>query len=436
MAVALEHLESQPAQEALHRRRSPAVGTGNPSFGLILGLQRSAGNAAVARHFSRSQHSAVASRQIAAVQVQRCGPVACDCSAEERADYAEKHPEEGSPDSETDEANSTPTAPVQRHAVPGSDSQFEAAESSGAIGFRRRALDPLALVQRCGCSEDPSNTAALPVSAVLAGRSRSPVGEAMTAIDAATRKVRPDEPAIDTVEKGLRAAQAAEVPVDLDGAAQSPPASALAVMRTGFGPESVPARKPVPSPKPVPAVSPLGRAAAAPSKAGGRGRPGNAEGATYPKSEEDERVQTKEKPGHTPELNLHAESQITSRRGVVSPFSIQRSPDQPAGGCGLCYGEGPGKVGPRDAGLAAHKAIQNELAPRGITDELPWGNGKIDLAVVRPPPVKQIAIAEIKPANERGIDDGIKQIEARLRLRPKLREYAGYKWVKLNEPVE
>jgi hypothetical protein len=78
--------------------------------------------------------------------------------------------------------------------------------------------------------------------------------------------VRQEEPAIDTVEKGLRAAQAAGVLVDLDGAAQKPPAAALEVTRTGFGPESVPPQKPVPPPKPVPAQSPLGRAAAVPHK--------------------------------------------------------------------------------------------------------------------------------------------------------------------------
>ena len=71
---------------------------------------------------------------------------------------------------------------------------------------------------------------------------------------------------VETVEKGLRAAKAAGVPVDLDGAAQKPPASALAVVRTGFGPEAVPAKKPVPPPRPVPKVSPLGRSAATAAK--------------------------------------------------------------------------------------------------------------------------------------------------------------------------
>ncbi len=126
---------------------------------------------------------------------------------------------------------------------------------------------------------------------------------------------------------------------------------------------------------------------------------------------------------------------VQQRNGVVSPSSLQRFPDEPAGGCGLCYGEGPGKVGARDAGIAAHKAIQKELAPQGVEAELPWGKGRVDLAVVRPIS-KQVAFAEIKPANEQGIDDGIEQIEERLRVLPKLKAYAGYEWVELYHPVD
>ena len=46
---------------------------------------------------------------------------------------------------------------------------------------------------------------------------RFPGGEARSDIDAALREMRKDEPAIDTVEKGLKAAKAAGVPVDLEG---------------------------------------------------------------------------------------------------------------------------------------------------------------------------------------------------------------------------
>jgi hypothetical protein len=98
------------------------------------------------------------------------------------------------------------------------------------------------------------------VSALMAGRMRFPGDRAVADIDGALRELRRDEPAADTVERGLKAAKAAGVPVDLEGV--RPPASALAVTTTGFGPGSVPAKKPVPPPKKVPAVSPLGRAGA------------------------------------------------------------------------------------------------------------------------------------------------------------------------------
>ncbi|GIG67032.1 hypothetical protein [Phytomonospora endophytica] len=63
----------------------------------VLALQRSAGNAAVAAHLAQSRtrapHRPPALRFTAPANVQRCGPVACDCSNEERADYNAKHPE-------------------------------------------------------------------------------------------------------------------------------------------------------------------------------------------------------------------------------------------------------------------------------------------------------------------------------------------------------
>jgi hypothetical protein len=111
------------------------------------------------------------------------------------------------------------------------------------------------------------------VSALMAARLKSPGGQAAADIDAALTEVRRDEPVIDTVEKGLRAAQTAGVPVDLEG--PKPPPSALAVTTTGFGPESVAAKKPVPPAKPVPGIHPLGKAAAhAPAIPAGPGRNG------------------------------------------------------------------------------------------------------------------------------------------------------------------
>lgn len=108
------------------------------------------------------------------------------------------------------------------------------------------------------------------VSALMAARPKAPGEQAAADIDAALTEVRRDEPVIDTVEKGLRAAQAAGVAVDLEG--PKPPATALAVTTTGFGPDSVAAKKPVPPAKPVPAVHPLGQAAARNAPPAGSGR--------------------------------------------------------------------------------------------------------------------------------------------------------------------
>ena len=139
---------------------------------------------------------------------------------------------------------------------------------------------------------------------------------------------------------------------------------------------------------------------------------------------------------------------VQQRNGVLSsqtPSCIQRTPDdrasimdtvsEPAGGCGLCYG---GKVGPREAGIAVHKVVQNLMVPSGVTAELPLGKGRVDLAVVRRD-LEQLELGEIKPANEAGMEAGIEQIEERLRVRmlPTLKQdYAGYKRVALDYPVK
>ncbi len=112
------------------------------------------------------------------------------------------------------------------------------------------------------------------VNALLAARMRFPGAQARSDIDAALAEVRRDDPVIDTVEKGLKAAQEVGIPVELEG--PKPPASALAVTTTGFGPGSVAEKKPVPPPKSVPAVNPLGKAAAKTPRAGWRGPAGRA----------------------------------------------------------------------------------------------------------------------------------------------------------------
>ena len=102
------------------------------------------------------------------------------------------------------------------------------------------------------------------VNALLAAKLKWPGEQAAKDIDGALTEMRRDEPAIDTVERGLKAAKAVGIPVELEG--PKPPPAALAVTMTGFGPGSVAPKKPVPPPKPVPAKSPLGKAAAKPAK--------------------------------------------------------------------------------------------------------------------------------------------------------------------------
>lgn len=67
--------------------RSPG---GGQASGVLLGLQRTAGNAAVTGQLDA--HRTPAGSPMAFVQ--RCGPTPCTCSSEERADYAEQHPNE------------------------------------------------------------------------------------------------------------------------------------------------------------------------------------------------------------------------------------------------------------------------------------------------------------------------------------------------------
>ena len=69
-------------------RRAESTGAGGLSTAL-LGLQRTAGNAAVAAHLGSPT---VAGSPLTFVQ--RCGPTPCNCSSEERADYAEQRPDE------------------------------------------------------------------------------------------------------------------------------------------------------------------------------------------------------------------------------------------------------------------------------------------------------------------------------------------------------
>jgi hypothetical protein len=102
------------------------------------------------------------------------------------------------------------------------------------------------------------------VNALLSAKIRLPAAGAVADIDSALQELRHDEPSVEPVEKGLRAAKAAGVPVDLEG--PKPPAGALTVTRTGFGPASVPPKKPALPTKPVPPKSPLARFVGKPAR--------------------------------------------------------------------------------------------------------------------------------------------------------------------------
>src|SRR6476620_7913807 len=110
------------------------------------------------------------------------------------------------------------------------------------------------------------------VAALLAAKSRPGGNDKVSQIDAALVQAGKAEPELGVLEKGLAAAKEVGVAVDIDGADKKPPASALAVTKTGFGPSTVPAKKPTPPPKPLPPVAPLAKGTKAkPLAKGGKG---------------------------------------------------------------------------------------------------------------------------------------------------------------------
>lgn len=96
-----QHSADEPGWAGPHpgpRRTEGPGGVGGVSD-VLLGLQRSVGNAAVAGQLGAPQHRPATAASMAFVQ--RCGPTPCNCSAEERADYAQKNPDEpAAPDAE------------------------------------------------------------------------------------------------------------------------------------------------------------------------------------------------------------------------------------------------------------------------------------------------------------------------------------------------
>jgi hypothetical protein len=97
-------VRGMPAEQTTPRPRRPTADY-NAAVAQLLALQRSAGNQAVAHHIT-GMHTAWSSRGRTPT-VQRCGPVPCDCSSEERADYAANNSHHTTPEHETD-----PNAPA------------------------------------------------------------------------------------------------------------------------------------------------------------------------------------------------------------------------------------------------------------------------------------------------------------------------------------
>jgi hypothetical protein len=91
-AHALLDVDHAPADNREHKRRSIAGSKDSPPVALLMSLQRSAGNAAVAELLAR-RPSTVGSLPKGAIELQRCGPTPCNCSDDERAEYAATRPE-------------------------------------------------------------------------------------------------------------------------------------------------------------------------------------------------------------------------------------------------------------------------------------------------------------------------------------------------------
>ncbi len=172
------------------------------------------------------------------------------------------------------------------------------------------------------------------VNALLAAKFKGPDSDARTSLDAALSETRRDEPAVNVVEKGLKAAKNLGIPVELEG--PKPPASALAATVTGFGPAAVAAKKPVPPPKRVPAVSPLGRAAAkraepAAPKGGARGAPAaSAAAVSSPGPTSLSADQLLQPPAPPTSVSPQADPAFTQATGGVKAFARDKKSHPPA----------------------------------------------------------------------------------------------------------
>jgi len=127
---------------------------------------------------------------------------------------------------------------------------------------------------------------------------------------------------------------------------------------------------------------------------------------------------------HVVQQSGSSESTELSAAGHIAVAQRTRAPmlqgfwvtTEPAGGCGICYGELSSKA-PAAAGIMAHHVIQSafigELTQLYRLVEFPYSsptddNGRLDLAIATPTGFK---IGEIKPANKDGEDQGVKDLD-------------------------
>ena len=113
-----------------------------------------------------------------------------------------------------------------------------------------------------------------------------------------------------------------------------------------------------------------------------------------------------------------AAGQSVSVAVSAGPAVLYRQIGEPAGGCGVCWRD------PRKVGDQAHLAIELEIEleygaahPQSLHPEFPLlsalGNAKPDVLLATP---TGVAIAEIKPANPKGLEDGRKQLARDTRI--------------------
>ena len=108
----------------------------------------------------------------------------------------------------------------------------------------------------------------------------------------------------------------------------------------------------------------------------------------------------------------HVVQQKGKSKAGVSASDIQRDPGSPAGGCGVCYGA------PKFAGSAAHLIIQkamkallgkNAVIAERLVPSPGDEYGRLDIAISTG--LESILIGEIKPNNDQGKKDGVRDIE-------------------------